>query len=216
MNLGIFGGSFDPPHVSHVLACLWALETGALDRIFVIPCLRHALGKQPAASFEDRVEMCRLAVARLERWVEVLDIEGRRNEVSYTIDTIRLLQAKRPGHCWRLLIGEDILEQAPRWKMWEEVVRLAPPLVVPRMVGERPGNSGAEASSNGESSFAQSRAPENQPPPDLRALSSTWLRERLAEGEIPEGVLPNSVAAFIRRRGLYGFHPLPSSPDTVS
>ena len=58
---GLFGGSFDPPHRAHVLVVAWALMEATLDRILVIPTARHAFGKQPGASFEDRVAMCRLA-----------------------------------------------------------------------------------------------------------------------------------------------------------
>ncbi len=181
MIYGFFGGSFDPPHMSHVLACLWALETGLVERILLVPCAQHALGKEIQASFEDRMEMCRRAVRRLDRWVEVLDIEGHRQEVSYTIDTLNELHKERPGAEWRLVIGSDILEESSRWKAWDQVERLAPPLVVPRLTGQ----GGSEAGG------------------DLRALSSSELRRRLAAADLPPGVLPAGVLAYIRERKLY-------------
>jgi len=182
MNFGVFGGSFDPPHVSHALACLWAVETGEVDRVLVVPCGQHALGKELQTSFDDRMEMCRRAFARLEAFVEILDIEGRRGGASYTVDTLRALQEQRPGHGWRLLIGSDILEEADRWKSWEEIERRAPPLVIPRMTAEMEELGGTD---------------------DLRLLSSTWLRDRLEKGDLPPGLIAHSVLAFIQERGLY-------------
>lgn len=198
MIYGVFGGSFDPPHMSHVLAALWALETGEVDRVLVIPCGQHALGKSPGASFEDRMEMCRRAFARLAASVEVLDIEGRRAEVSYTIDTLRALAAARPGSQWRLLIGTDILNETHRWRAWDEIRRVAPPLVVPRMTGQTD-----EAATETSKASPEKRAA-GSPDGDLRALSSRQLRRRLGDGENPVGLLPASVLDYIRRRGLYG------------
>lgn len=182
-RIAFFGGAFDPPHMSHVLAALWALETGEVDRVFVIPSGQHPFGKQPGAGFGDRMELCRLAFHRLGDAVEVLDIEGRREGITYTIDTLRDLAQQRPGATWRLLVGSDNIEASRKWRAWDEIVRIAPPLVVPRMTAS-----------------AQAGAPET----DLTALSSTWIRERLrARAHIPTGLVPHRVLDYIHTHGLY-------------
>jgi nicotinate-nucleotide adenylyltransferase len=126
--------------------------------------------------------MCRLAVERLAPDVEVLDMEARRQGASYTIDTLRALQAQRPGHQWRLMIGTDILDQTALWKDWEQIERLAPPLVIPRLTAD----SDLEQASR-----------------DLRRISSTHLRDSLAQGRCPHGVLARSVLRYISENHLY-------------
>lgn len=186
MRLGIFGGTFDPPHRAHAMAVLWALQSGEVDRVLVVPMARHPFGKDPAAPFAERVAMCRLLVAEFAAdCVEVSDIEGRREGVSYTIDTVRHLAAERPGVALRLVVGTDIIDDLPRWREGEELVRLAPPLVVPRIVedarderlGLRPGA--------------------------LPMLSSTLIREMLARGQDVDHLLPRRIADRIRERKLY-------------
>jgi nicotinate-nucleotide adenylyltransferase len=139
MRFGIFGGTFDPPHLGHAMACLWALETGEVDRVLMIPTARHAFGKQPAAGFDHRLAMCRLAARHLGEHVEISDIEGRREGVSYMVDTLRALAADRPGATFRLLVGTDIVGDVPKWRESAEILRLAPLLVLPRLLpGDRP------------------------------------------------------------------------------
>ena len=77
--LGIFGGTFDPPHCSHAMALLWALQSGEVDRVLVIPAARHPFGKDPGASYDDRLEMCRLMAAELY-WHEVNELRRRLEE----------------------------------------------------------------------------------------------------------------------------------------
>jgi nicotinate-nucleotide adenylyltransferase len=186
LRLGIFGGSFDPPHRAHVAAILWALQSGEVDRVLVVPAARHAFGKAHRAPFADRVAMCRLAVCEFAQGlVEVLDIEGQRGGVSYTVDTVRALAAMRPGATFRLIVGSDIVADLAQWHESAALLALAPPLVVPRIVegapderlGLRPGA--------------------------LPMLSSTTVRTRAARGESITDLVPHRVADYMRRHGLY-------------
>lgn len=179
MNIGVFGGSFDPPHICHVLACHYALAMAELDKVVVIPCYRHPLGKT-MAPYEDRLEMCRLAFADLGGSLEVSDIESRLGEVSYTIDTLRALAGEHPGAQWRLIVGSDILDEASRWKDFGEIQRAAPLLVLPR---------GASAPSESPFQF-----------PDL---SSTAIRDALSRGEASSETVPRRVLDFVKSRSLY-------------
>ncbi|HOE95964.1 MAG TPA: nicotinate (nicotinamide) nucleotide adenylyltransferase [Candidatus Sumerlaeota bacterium] len=186
-TIGLFGGSFNPPHVAHVLVVGWALAGGAVDEVWVIPTGGHPFGK-PLAPFEDRLELCRRAFACFGPKVRVLDLE-RGPDAQYSIDTLRRLQARHPDLRWRWIMGSDQLADAARWKNFDEIMRLAPPLVVPRAGHAVPGASG-------------DGAPPRFALPDL---SSTFLRERLAAGAFAElaGLIPGPVLDEIDKRGLY-------------
>lgn len=180
-RLGIFGGTFDPPHLGHVLACLWALESGEVDRVVLVPVGRHAFGKQPVASFEHRLAMCRSAVARLAASVEVSDIEGRREGVSFMVDTLRALKAER-GCPMRLLTGTDVAAEVQKWREPEAVLELAPLLEIPR---PRPGERFDDR------------------PGALPPISSTDVRRALA-GDLPVTLfLSHPVREYIAAQGLY-------------
>jgi len=179
VSIGVFGGSFDPPHICHVMVCQYALSIGELDRVLVVPCAEHPFGKQ-MAPFEDRLEMCRLAMANLGGNVEICDIESRNEGVSYTIDTLRTLQEERPGDSFRLIIGSDILEETEEWKDFDEIKKIAPLLVVPRGSRESAGLS-----------FS------------LPDASSSAIREALSKGNDCEAVVPPAVLNWISQRGLY-------------
>jgi nicotinate-nucleotide adenylyltransferase len=182
LRYGIFGGSFDPPHLGHVLGALWALETGEIDRVLIIPVGRHAFGKQAASSFEHRLEMCRLAFERLGGHVEVCDIEGRREGTSFMIDTLRQLTTERPSATFRLVVGSDVAAEVAKWREGAEVLRLAPLLELPR---PQPGET-----------FA---ARPNALPP----ISSTMARQSLRQGSGGEMLLPRSIRDYIAAHQLY-------------
>lgn len=178
--IGVFGGSFDPPHVGHVMLATWALASGAVDRVLVIPTYQHAFGKR-SASFEQRRQMCEWAFAALNA-VEVSTVEAELGGESRTFNTLQELSRREPGATFRLVIGSDILESVDRWYRWEEIAVLAPPLVVGR---------------------------EGYPlPPEcplvLPNVSSTALRESLSRSEDTTGRVHPRVAALAMEEKLYG------------
>lgn len=181
-TIGLFGGSFNPPHVAHVLAAGWALSAGGVDEIWVIPTGGHPFGK-PLAIFEDRLDMCQLAFGCFGDRVRVLDVE-REPRVHYSIDTVQRLREKHPDLRFRWITGSDALAQSGEWKDFDELTRLAPLLVVGR---QGRGGDG--------SSFK------------LPDISSTLIRSALAQGASGEGsldaLLPRAVLEYIRKRGLY-------------
>lgn len=179
-RLGIFGGTFDPPHLAHTMAVLWALESGEIDRVIVIPVAQHAFGKRPAAPFEHRMELCRLAMAPLGSRVEVSPIESQRTGPSYMIDTIRELERQRPEAAWRLLAGSDVAAEIPLWREGTEVLRRAPLLEIPR---PRPGDPPGR--------FA------------LPDISSTAAREALRSHAGAGSLLSHTVWKYIREHRLY-------------
>lgn len=182
--IAIFGGSFNPPHLAHQMMCLVALETGAVDEVWMLPTYRHAFGKT-LAPFEDRVAMCELAARVFHGRVVVDPIERELAEgggESRTLHTLTALAARHPDAAFRLLVGEDILAEKHLWHRWEDVVRLAPPIVVGRA-----GAPDADATAG----F------------DLPAISSTDVRARIARGESAVPLVSRPVMDYIAGRGLY-------------
>ena len=179
MRLGVFGGSFDPPHFGHVLAACWALGTGRLDRLLVVPALAHAFGKD-LAPFPHRRRMAELAFADLAR-VEVSDLEARLGGPSYTVNTLAALRREAPDAALSLLVGTDLVEQIPSWHQGSRVLELATPLVIGR---------GGHA-----------RGGEDLLIPEV---SSTEVRRRLAAGRDATALVPAAVLAYAREHGLYG------------
>lgn len=181
MRLGVFGGSFNPPHHCHVLAVGLALSSGEVDGVVVLPTHVHPFDK-PLAPFTDRMEMCRRAFAVFGDRVEVSDLEARLSGPSYTVETLRALHRERPEAALRLILGTDLLDEVDRWKAFDDVVTLAPPLWI-----------GREGPRTGAVIF----------PFQLPDVSSTEIRRRLASGEAPQGLVPGAVLDHIRAAGLY-------------
>ena len=179
VTFGVFGGSFDPPHVAHVLFAGYVLSAYDLQRVLVVPTFRHAFGK-PLSPFQDRLRMCELAFADLPR-VEVSAIESTLPAPNLTLHTLEALQQRHPGVQLRLLIGSDLLPETPSWHNFERIAELAPPLIVER----------------------QGRARHNLDNPALPDVSSTEVRRRLRDGEPTEGLLSPAVAVYARNHGLY-------------
>jgi nicotinate-nucleotide adenylyltransferase len=177
----MFGGSFNPPHVAHVLACALVLSVEEIDRVLVVPAFQHPFAKS-LAPFEDRVRMCELAMAWMPR-VEVSRVEEELGGESRTLRTLECLSGKHPDWRLRLVIGADILAEAPRWFGFESIEKLAPPIVLGRAGVPAPGAPAAL----------------------LPEVSSTQVRDAIARREWTdvEKLVPRAVLAHIRARGLY-------------
>jgi len=180
-RVAIFGGSFNPPHVAHLLAVVYALATEPIDEVVVVPVYRHPFSKE-LAPFADRLEMCRLCVGWIPN-VSVSTVEQELGGESLTLRTIEHLRATRPEWALRLLVGADVLADLPKWHRWDRIAELAPPIVLGR---------------------AGVIAPE-APLPVLPAVSSTEIRAAIAEGrrDAVRGRVPARVLDLIEDRGLY-------------
>jgi nicotinate-nucleotide adenylyltransferase len=186
MDVALFGGSFDPPHVGHVLAVQYALSTGPFDRVLVVPVLAHAFGKHLTA-FEHRVAMTRLATANMIG-AEVSPVEEHLGTPSRTLRTMQHLRQAHPDWKLRLLIGADVHLDRHAWFGYDELEKLAPPFLL--------GRAGVE---NGDA-----------PAPVLPQVSSTIVRQLLAESaedrrantELSR-LVPRSVLEYIEQYALY-------------
>ncbi len=128
--VAFFGGSFDPPHVAHVLLVTYARLTLPIDEVLVVPVFEHVFGKR-LAPYQDRVQLCERAFDGISK-VRVSRIEAELPRPNRTLDTLQRLQALEPETQLRLLVGSDVLQEAHRWHAFEDVAKLAPPLVVAR------------------------------------------------------------------------------------
>ena len=180
---GVFGGSFNPPHMGHVLACHYALMRWGLAKVLIVPSFKHPFGKY-LPDFEKRMEMCHLAFKHLGCNIEISDVERQLSGVGYSIDTISELKRQRPDEQFRFLVGGDILADTNKWHRFDELVSMSPLLVIPRISnGEIHGGEAAEAA--------------------LPEVDSTSIRNALAGGETPHGTLPLAVLRYIRDNGMY-------------
>lgn len=189
MRLGIFGGSFDPPHVGHLIVADDAVAALSLDRLLFVPTgnhpLKHARVEAPG---DVRLEMVEAATAASEAF-EPDGREIRRPGPSYTVDTIAELQAENPGADLVLLVGADILGELHRWQRLEEIARRARIAVMSR-----------------------AEAPPLETKVDVDfvnvevthiAISSSDVRERVRAGKPYRYLVPAPVYDIIERRSLY-------------
>jgi nicotinate-nucleotide adenylyltransferase len=186
VRFGILGGSFDPPHLGHVLLASYALASCELDELLVVPVYQHALGKDLSVPFEHRLRMCELAFADLRR----LTVSPLERELGGTSRTLRLIEALERQHgdaSFRLVLGADILHEVARWQAFDEIQRRAPLFVA------------------GRAGTAHDDVDERTPV--LPNVSSTELRALLSRGEDPGPWLPRRVHEYVRQHGLYAALP---------
>lgn len=198
MKIGLFGGSFNPPHVCHTLATLWALQTGGLDAVWWMPTYQHAFGKE-LVSFEERVTMCRHATRDLNR-VEISEFERELGGESRTVDTVKALSQAHPEHEWALIVGTDILAERHKWKDWEGLMQLVDLVIVGRA-----GHMDALDAYIHEEGLVTGKAPD-VPAFALPRVSSTQVRALLAKDTHHPQLaawMVGDVVDFIVERELY-------------
>ena len=125
-KIGIYGGSFNPPHEGHVLAAREAIRLLELDRLLIVPAFLPPHKELPPGSpdAEGRLALCRLAFSSVPG-AEVCDLEIRRQGISYTVDTLKSLHARYPGDELVLLMGTDMLRSFRNWYCPDQIARLA-------------------------------------------------------------------------------------------
>jgi nicotinate-nucleotide adenylyltransferase len=191
VRIGVFGGTFDPPHVGHLLLASDALESLRLDRLIFVPTGTQPLkvDAPPVASARDRLEMVRLAVAD-DACYTVEDTEINRKGLSFTVDTLEHLRERYPGAQIFLVLGEDALATFEKWRNPERIRELAT-LAVMRRTGMEAAR--VETAAEGVLIVSTRRVD----------VSATEIRERLRAEKSIKGFVPESVERFIEARGLY-------------
>ncbi len=131
-RIGLLGGSFNPPHICHLLLSEYVLETGGVQEVWWLPVHRHAFDKNAdLAPWDDRVAMAAAAVAGRPR-LHVNPIEATLAPPSYTIQTIAALRAAHPDHSFVWLAGTDVLSELHLWHRWPELAQVLEFLIVGR------------------------------------------------------------------------------------
>ena len=181
MQVALLGGSFNPPHVGHLLAAHYVRATQGVDELWLMPTFRHPFGKV-TAPYEQRVRMCELLCRDAAGWMKTSRVESEVGKDGRTVDTLEFLQARHPDVRFTLIIGSDILKDLPSWKDFDRIQRMARVVVL-----YRAGYPADEAVG-----------------PPLALVSSTDIRERLARGELPEDLVPGTVLAYAREHHLFG------------
>jgi nicotinate-nucleotide adenylyltransferase len=186
VRLGVFGGTFDPPHTGHLLVASDAFEALELDRLVFVPNaiqpLKAALSAAPA---QHRLAMVRLLCQGDARFAcDAIEVD--RGGLSFMVETLRAYRERHPAAALFLLIGEDVLPSLPSWRDTESITELATLVVLSR------GDAAPGRETTGRRITAR-----------RVDVSSTEIRDRVKAGLPLTGFVPESVSAYITEHGLY-------------
>ena len=200
MKVGVFGGTFDPIHLGHLILAEQAREQGSLDEVWFLPAPRPPQKDARAITrLDTREDMLELALAGNPSF-RIEHIEKERDGPSYTVDTLKLLRERHPGHEFSLILGGDSLADLPSWRDPVGIVRQAGLLVMTRQGNSHPDAEtlrktlGMPATEKLDLRFIE--AP-------LISISSRDLRQRVATGQSIRYMVPRAVEVIIRDRKLY-------------
>ena len=188
MRLGIFGGSFDPPHLGHLLPVIDAAEALGLDEVRFVPAAQQPFKPTGAsASAEHRLAMTYRLVDRVPGF-SADPTEITRGGLSWTVDTVSGLAAAHPSHELFLLLGADAFARFQQWREPERIRAMATVAVLVR------GGDTLPSPGTGPVQVLETRRVD---------ISSTELRTRVANGLTIRGFTPDAVADYIAERRLY-------------
>ena len=195
-RIGIFGGSFNPPHRGHMHLAESVREALALDEVWLIPSKISPHRSMDAYAPEaDRLAMCRLAAEEWP-WLHVSDYELQSERVSYTWYTVEHFAKTHPDDELWLLMGSDMLLSFSSWYRWQDILRLANVAGIARAPGEdeRLNEAAAQLSRFGEIRVIQV---------DSFEVSSTKIREMVRKGSVDPCYLSEKIVQYIEERHLY-------------
>jgi nicotinate-nucleotide adenylyltransferase len=191
MNIGMFGGSFNPPHIAHLILAEYCCDALQLERLLFIPSAvpPHKENDNLLPAY-DRLHLTSLAIGDNDRF-EVSDIEIKRGGTSYTIDTIRQLGSRHAGAELYMIIGVDNLVGFHRWMNYRAILE-----TVTVVAMNRPGFDASSVSAVIMNSVRVLDVPHLE-------ISSTDIRERIGRGDSVRYMVPDAVLKEIVQRGYY-------------
>ncbi len=183
-EIALFGGSFDPPHVGHLLAAAYVLATEPIDELWLVPVFAHPFAKPLVGSYEHRVLLCEKLAQELPR-TKVSRAEEQSGETR-TVDLLEWLHRTFPQHRWSLVLGTDLEAETPQWKRFDRIQQLA--RIIPVARGGYTGPPEPSAASL---------------QPVIPDVSSTEVRTRLKQDADVSRLVPRAVLQAIRDAGTY-------------
>lgn len=190
---GIFGGTFNPPHLGHKRLAEIAADSLSLDRVIIIPdCIPPHKEASSLASPEKRLEMCK-ATFKDPRF-EISSAEIERGSKSYTVETLRELKKQFPDDEFYLIIGSDMLSSFKAWYCWEEILSLAKIIAASRENGFIPTLDGFSDEQKSRIIFLEAEPFE---------ISSSEIRNGIWKNDVFDNAVSDGVAQIIRNNGLY-------------
>jgi nicotinate-nucleotide adenylyltransferase len=175
-EIALFGGSFDPPHIGHLLAAAYVLATEPVDELWLVPVEKHPFAKPLVGTYDHRIALCERLAAQLPR-TRVSRAEQESGE-GRTADLLEWLQRKHPQTRWALVLGTDLDAEKPQWKRFDRIAQLARIITVRR-------------AGYGEGGVA------------IPEVSSTQVRALLKSGGDVSRLVPRTVLEAIRDAGTY-------------
>ena len=175
-EIALFGGSFDPPHLGHLLAAAYVLATEPVDELWFVPVMNHPLGKQLSAPYAHRVELTE-ELARLVPRTRVSRAEEESGHAR-TVDLLEWLHRKHPSAQFALVLGTDLNAERPQWKQFDRIEELARIVTVQR------------------GGYTENRVA-------IPEVSSTQVRALLKSGGDASHLVPRAVLQAIRDSGTY-------------
>jgi nicotinate-nucleotide adenylyltransferase len=169
-RVALLGGSFNPPHIGHLLAATYMRSVRGVDSVWLVPSFHHPFGKS-LAPFEVRVEMCERMAEDVGPWLEVNRSEAEVGGEGRTIELLEWLLPRYPGVSFSFVIGSDIVAELPKWKAFDRIQALVEVVILNRAGFPAEGAEG----------------------PPMAEVSSSQLRAALATGDMPSGSLARSV-----------------------
>jgi nicotinate-nucleotide adenylyltransferase len=200
MRVGVFGGTFDPVHLAHLIIADQCREQGELDQVWFVPAARPPHKQQRTiTSFTHRIEMLSLALAGTPAF-RVDELEKNRPGSSYTVDTLLELQRQHPGIDWWFILGSDCLPDLPYWREPARIAQLAGLLI-----WERPGWPSWPTEKLHAALLlpAEERIRVRCAQGLLVDISSSDIRRRVAEGRSFRYLVPRAVECYIQTHELY-------------
>ncbi len=197
MRVGVFGGTYNPPHVGHLIAAQEAWLQLGLDHVLLMPAWSPPHKPVPDDPGPlHRLELCREAVAGDPQRLRVSDLEIAREGTSYTVDTLEELKRKTPDSDLYLILGGDVAAGFPSWREPERILSLATLALAGRKGTPEAAVTDALANVRGGERACFFQMPTVE-------ISSTMIRERAAAGQPIKYLVPEGVEAYIARHRLY-------------
>ena len=193
-RIGVFGGAFDPPHYAHLALAQAAVAQLQLDTLYIVPTGQAWHKARTLTAAQHRMAMTQLAFAGIAR----TRVDGReiaRTGPSYTIDTLRALQAEHPAAQLYLIMGYDQALALTTWHCWQDIVQLAIICVAPRPVAYDKQSQSLENCAHGPA-IVHLQMPS-------MPLSATQIRQKIALQQPIDALVPDAVVRYIDQHHLY-------------